>query len=1016
MGFDMSKVECYNCHRKGHFARECRSPKDTRRNVQVEPQRRSVPVETSTSNALVSQCDGVGSYDWSFQAEEEPTNYALMAFTSLSSSSSDNELRDNALVVLRQKFKKVEQERDALKLKLEKFQTSLKNLGQLLASQTNDKTRLGYDNHVFTSSMFDCDEMFSFEFDVSMPATSVYDRYQSREWYHDVPPHYTGTFMPPKTDLVFHDAPNVNETVHIAFNVELSPTKPDKDLSHTHRPSAPIIKDWVSNLKDESEADPTQNAPSFVQPTEQVKPPRPSVKHVVHFIPVANPKTEIPRPKSNGNIRNRKACFVWNPQHALKDKGVIDSRCSRHMIWNMSYLSDFEEINGRYVAFCRNPKGGKITDTEGIVLSPELKLSDENQVLLRVPRENNMYNVDLKNIVSSGDLTCLFAKATLDESNLWHRRLGHINFKTVNKLVKGNLVRGLPSKVFENNHTCVACRKGKQHKASCKTKPVSSVSQPLQRKNTEDLNTKISKLNEALGDSKTNLYHYKLGLSQVEARLVEFKTQEIKFYEKIRGLEFDVKNKNNKIKRLMNELEQVKKEKNGLDSKLTSFQLALNDLDTLLGSQISDKNKEDDTITDYSRPSPSIESNSNDLQNNNSSFFENGESSSSILSKPVIKFVKAADSPLDLAMCDFSYDALCTHWLSLKGVTLLCSVSSFIGNQSNLSAGVQKQFDAEKTREDNVQQYVLFPLWDSGYKNPQNTKGDATFEVKESEFEVHVSPSSSAQTKKHDDKTKREAKGMSPVDTPVLAVGQISTNNTNTFSVVGPSNTAISLTHGKSTYVDTSQYPDDPNMLALEDITYSDDEKDVGAEADFSNLETTILVSPIPTTRVHKDYHVTQIIGDLSLATQTRSMTRVVKDQGGLTQINNKDFHTYMFACFLSQEEPKRVWVLVDLPNGKRAICTKWVFRNKRNKRGIVVKKKAQLVAQGHTQEEGIDYEEVFAPIARIEAIRYQIRNKFSLADPELYKLADRDDLEALLEGVAMAGLVGVLRQLGDLA
>nr|GEY83263.1 hypothetical protein [Tanacetum cinerariifolium] len=77
IGFDMSKVECYNCHRRRHFVRECKSPKDTRNK---ETQRRNVPVETSTSNAWVSQCDGVGSYDWSFQAEEEPTNYALMAF------------------------------------------------------------------------------------------------------------------------------------------------------------------------------------------------------------------------------------------------------------------------------------------------------------------------------------------------------------------------------------------------------------------------------------------------------------------------------------------------------------------------------------------------------------------------------------------------------------------------------------------------------------------------------------------------------------------------------------------------------------------------------------------------------------------------------------------------------------------------------------------------------------------------------------------------------------------------
>nr|GEZ99329.1 hypothetical protein [Tanacetum cinerariifolium]GEZ99338.1 hypothetical protein [Tanacetum cinerariifolium] len=100
--------------------------------------------------------------------------------------------------------------------------------------------------------MFDCDEYFTSESDDSLPPSPIYDRYQSGDRYHAVPPPYTGTFMPPKPDLVFHNAPNVNETVHTAFNVELSPTKPDNDLSYTNRPLAPIVKDWVSNSKDDS--------------------------------------------------------------------------------------------------------------------------------------------------------------------------------------------------------------------------------------------------------------------------------------------------------------------------------------------------------------------------------------------------------------------------------------------------------------------------------------------------------------------------------------------------------------------------------------------------------------------------------------------------------------------------------------------------------------------------------------------------------------------------------------------
>nr|GEW35320.1 hypothetical protein [Tanacetum cinerariifolium] len=235
-----------------------------------------------------------------------------------------------------------------------------------------------------------------------------------------------------------------------------------------------------------------------VVPQTTVKSPR-LVKQGVNkaHSPIRRPINHIPTPKHKNfhktvtTVKVNKVNVVKGTKgnwQALKDKGVTDSDYSRHVAGNISYLSDFKEINGVYVAFCGNPKGGKITskETSCVVLSSDFKLPDENYVLLRVPRENNKYNVDLNNIVPSGDLTFLFPKATLDESNLWLIILRHINFKTMNKLVKCNLVRGLLSKVFKNNHTCVACKKGKQHRASCMSKPVNSISHPLQRLPTKD--------------------------------------------------------------------------------------------------------------------------------------------------------------------------------------------------------------------------------------------------------------------------------------------------------------------------------------------------------------------------------------------------------------------------------------------------------------------------------------------------------------------------------------------------
>nr|GEW95762.1 hypothetical protein [Tanacetum cinerariifolium] len=348
-------------------------------------------------------------------------------------------------------------------------------------------------------------------------------------------------------------------------------------------------------------------------------------------------------------------------------------------------------------------------------------------------------------------------------------------------------------------------------------------------------------------------------------------------------------------------LEKAEQERDDLKLKLEKFQTSSKNLSKLLASQTNNK-------TGLGYNSQVFTHAMFDCDD----YLTSG-SDESLPPSPIYDSYQSGNGTLIEAARTMLTDLLLPILLWTEAVNTACYVQNRVLVTTPQNKTPYELLHGRTPREKNVQQYVLFPVWSSGSTNPHNTDGDAAFDVKKPEFkgrkpesEVNVFPSSSTQSKKHDDKTKREAKGKSPdnaAGTLVPAVRQLSPNSTNTFSAAGPSNAATSPTHGKSSYMDSSQLPDDPNMPESEDITYSDDEDDVGAEADFNNLETSITVSAIPTTRVHKDHLVTEIIGDLSLATQTRSMTRVDKDQG-------------------------------------------------------------------HTLEEGIDYEEVFAPVARIEAIR----------------------------------------------
>nr|GEX45216.1 hypothetical protein [Tanacetum cinerariifolium] len=215
--------------------------------------------------------------------------------------------------------------------------------------------------------------------------------------------------------------------------------------------------------------------------------------------------------KKKNDVKARTTLLLSLPdEHQLRFKWLMHTIVWRNMgdldtmslgdLYNHLKVYESEvqkklEVNSQNIAFISSAKHSSrnedvntacvptastnVPTTKCIVLGRDFKLLDDANILLRTPRQHNMYSIDLNNIVPHRDLTCLVAKASPDECILWHRTLGHLNFKTMNKLVRHNLVRALPTKCFKKDHTCTACLKGKQHKAYCKSKLVHSVSKPL---------------------------------------------------------------------------------------------------------------------------------------------------------------------------------------------------------------------------------------------------------------------------------------------------------------------------------------------------------------------------------------------------------------------------------------------------------------------------------------------------------------------------------------------------------
>ncbi|GJS07266.1 putative ribonuclease H-like domain-containing protein [Tanacetum coccineum] len=816
-----------------------------------------------------------------------------------------------------------------------------------------------------------------------------------------------------------------------------------------------------------------------------------------------------------------------NP-HTNKDLGIVDSGCSRSMTGNKEKLADFVKIKGGTVTFgggdgkitgkgtirtsnfnfenvyyveelqnfnlfsvsqiCDTKNKVLFTDKECLVLSKEFQLPDSSQVVLRVPRRHNLYCFNLTDIHSEREIKCLLAKASLDESTKWHRRMAHVNFKNMNKLAKHGLVNGLPSKLFTNENNCVACNKGKQHKASYKAiTAVSTISEPLQLLHMDLFGpTSIRSIDHKhyslvvtndfsrfswvffLGTKDETFYILRDFITFVENQL----TKKVKAIRCDNGTEF--KNSNlielcgsKGIKRDYSvartpQQNGVAERKNRTlieaartmlaDSKLPTMfwteavSTACYVLNRVLVTRPHNKTPYEllsGKVPNISHLKPfgchvTILNTSDHLgkfEGKADEGFLVGYSAHSKAYRVYNLSNKKIEETLNLRYMEDkpNVQGLGHEWyFDLDYLTDSLGYTRFKSNQpagtqdTNTHAGTHDDSDSECD-----EQVIVVPSFPSNhFSGPKVHTASATVEstsdyaeeLARLQGQAYEANSAAKDTWKTAD-TVPAGSGVPATSIPAGSINQAAGGSavpsTPSSSVVEPvhADTPLPPGHSLGSSENSTRFSS-PSDLAnhisssseMEGIhhhpttgIFSESTYDADFGGSVTNLAPTIAVDPVPTRRVHTVHPISQIIGDITSPVLTRgtlkkskfgesALAGYVHDQ---QRNNHTDYLHCLFACFLSQLEPSSVaqalndpdwveamqeemqqfvnqdvWKLVPLPEGKTAIGTKWILKNKRDARGIVVRNKARLVAQGHRQEEGIDYDEVFAPVARIEAIR----------------------------------------------
>ncbi|GKA22381.1 putative ribonuclease H-like domain-containing protein [Tanacetum coccineum] len=580
------------------------------------------------------------------------------------------------------------------------------------------------------------------------------------------------------------------------------------------------------------------------------------------------------------------------------------------------------------------------------VLSPNFKLPDENQILLKISRKDNM-------------------------------RLGHINFKNRNNLVKDNLVRGLPTKYFENDQTCVACLKGKQHRASCKSKVLNPITKPLFMLHMDLFGpTFVSSLMHkkyclvVTDDYSRFTWVFFLTTKDETSEILKNFIKEIenlvdkkvKIIRCDNGTEFKNKVMDDFCREkeavstacyVQNRVLVVKPHNKTPYELFRGFKPALSFmrpfgchvtiLNTLDNLGKFDGKSDEGFFVGYSLSSKAFR-----VYNTRTRRVEENLHIGFLENKPMIE----GNGPKWL----FDIDSL-TQSMNYVPVAAGTITNESAGTQGELNAGTSTQ------KEEISQDCIVMPIWkDASYfDSPSKDVGNGEPKsAADDQKQVEDGPDNEndEKDKSEDDSSPKE------VNTAGQHVNTASPEvNTGRFklNIVDPSvNTASSYDQDSPKDMFTMGAS---HTLEATHVEFFSDEDE--PEVDLGNITNSYTVPTTPNTRIHKDHPITNVIGDVKSSIQTRRMTKPTSEQGFLSAVYEQKTHDTLnmclFACFLSQEEPKRITKALSDPA--------WVEAMQEELLQFKLQNVVDL-PKGYTQEEGIDYDDVFAPVARIEAIR----------------------------------------------